>query len=96
MIFRVLIAVNVATWASDLLWPLYAHALANGPLNKFVVGWLVISTAALPLWAAIEVLWMRHVPEERLALWIDAVLAVVWLLFFWVRIMYEFTHRVMF
>lgn len=93
---RLLVSLNVAVWIIDILSPRYAHGLANGPLNKFIVGWLFISTIALPLYTGAEVLWMWSADGERRALWIDGILALVWSLFFWIRTLYLFTHRVMF
>ena len=95
-LLRLLVLFNIGVWIIDIASPRYGHALANAPQNKLFVGWLFISTIALPLCTGIEVVWMRRAYGERRALWIDGILAVAWAVFFWVRILYLFTHRVLF
>jgi hypothetical protein len=93
---RLLLSLNLAVWIIDILSPRYAHALANAPLNNLFGRWLLISTIALPLCVGAEVSWMWNADGERRALWIDGILALVWFLLFWIRILYLFTHRVLF
>ena len=95
-VVRSLAVLNIGIWLIDMASPRYAHALANAPQNKFFVGWLFISTLALPLCTGIEVVWMRTAHGERRALWIDGILAVAWAVFFWIRVLYGFTHSVLF
>jgi len=83
-------------WTVDILSPRYTHALANGPSNKFIVGWLFISTIALPLYAGAQFLWMWSADGERRALWIDGMLALAWFLFFWIRMPCLLAHHVLF
>ena len=95
-VLRLFVSLNFVVWMIDILSRRYAHTLANGPSNKFTVGWLFISTIALPLYAGAEVLWMWSADGERRALWVDGMLAVAWFLFFWIRVLYAFTHSVLF
>jgi hypothetical protein len=96
ILVRLLALLNIGIWIIDIALPRYAHALANAPKNKSLVGWLFISTIALPLCTGVEVAWMRSVYGERRALWIDGILAAAWAAFFWIRVLYLFTHRVLF
>ena len=93
---RSLASMNLVGWTLDMLSPQYTHAMANGSMSNFFMQWLLISSVALPLYTGLEFLWMRTTKSERRALWIDAILTCTWALFFWIRILYLFTHRVLF
>jgi hypothetical protein len=93
---RLLALVNIGLWTIDITSPRYGHALANASMRSFVVGWLFASSIALPLYTGIEVLLMWSSYEETRALLIDGILALGWFLFFWIRVLYGFTHSVLF
>jgi len=93
---RSLASMNLVGWTLDTFSPQYTHAMANGPMSNFFMQWLLISSVALPLYTGLEFLWMRSIKSERRALWIDGILTVAWAVFFWIRILYGFTHRVLF
>lgn len=96
VLVRSLASINLVAWTIDTLSPRYGHAVANGPESDFFVRWLLISSMALPVYAGIEALLMWSSESEWPALLIDAIFACTWAIFFWLRVAYEFTHRVLF
>jgi hypothetical protein len=96
VVLRLLVSINLAEGIAEIFSPQYAHTAANSPLADYVVHWLLISSFALPLYAVLEFMLMWEVEEEAAALWIDAGFALAWFAFFWIRILYLFTHSVLF
>jgi hypothetical protein len=96
VLVRSLASINLVAWTIDMLFLRYGHAMANGPLADLFVRWLLISSMALPVYAAGEALLMWSSESEGAALLIDAIFACTWALLFWGRIAYQLTHSVLF
>ena len=96
ILVRLLAAINIADAITEIASPRYAHAVANGLLGDALARWWLISVILLPMYTAFEFWWMRSVKSENIALWIDGAVTAAWFLIFWSRILYLFTHRVLF
>src|SRR6059036_2670045 len=91
---------NIMQLATELLLLQYA------PLNplltiKFIPLWIFaiwafLTSLLLPIWSFLEIVKMNDAnrAQERKPILIDAALAFGWSLFFWVTILWKFTHTV--
>jgi len=62
----------------------------------FFATWAFLTSLLLPVWAFVEIGKMTDAnrAQERKPILIDAALAFGWSLFFWVAILWKFTHTV--
>ena len=71
----------------------YSVTVANGKLGGVLSTWLLVFSTLVPLYAAAEIVSFRNEPAERVALWIDSIIAAACFLLFWGMVLYAFTHH---
>lgn len=93
-LLRLLVAANFAFFAAMLYTP-FLRWMSRSELGRISGRWLVASTVILPLFAILQLLFMRgKVPGKTL--WLDVTCAAVWFCFFWAVTLFGLAHYVPF
>ncbi len=94
IIIRSACLLTAGNYTLALIYKPYFNLVGYGLTGRLLTEWDMISTIFIPAVVLLLALIERGDKRQRKAIWIDAIVAVLWFVYFWGSVYYAFSHYV--